>query len=345
MTQLNERSQLLFKHLMSLYLNDGKPVGSTTLAKLPNVDLSSATVRNVLADLERMGLIRSPHTSAGRIPTDQGFRVFVDQILTVRPIARRDLSEIELGFDHSQTQDEILGTASTLLSGLTRMTSLIMVPNKGREILKHIDFVRLSGQRILVVLVLNDQDIQNRIVELEDPIDSLELVEVANYLNRHFIGKPLTDVKDALLQRMEDIRLNMNHIMHGLIEATDKVIQAKSQGRSPFFISGKTNLLDYEELADAEKLKALFQSFEHHSHLLSLFNKTLQSTGVQVFIGQECGDERYQDCSIVTTPYEIEGEMMGVLGVVGPSRMPYDKIVPKVDMTARILSSLLKKAH
>lgn len=341
---LNERSQLLFKNLMSLYLNDGKPVGSTTLARLPGVDVSSATVRNVLADLERMGLIRSPHTSAGRIPTEHGFRIFVDSILTVQPMNQLEMYEIELGFEDAQTQDELIGTASSILSGMTKMASLIMLPNKEKEVLRHIDFVRLTTKRVLVVLVLNDQDIQNRIIELDEEVESSKLIEVSNYLNQHFAGKTLTEVKNLLLERMDSIRQGMNHLMSKVVEATDKVIDQKLHLTAPYFVSGKTNLLNYEELADAEKLKALFQSFEQHSHLLSVFNKTMDSTGVQVFIGNECGDESYQDCSIITTPYDVDGEIMGVLGVVGPSRMPYDKIVPKVDMTAKILSSLLRKA-
>lgn len=340
---LNERSQLLFKNLMSLYLNDGKPVGSTTLAKLPEVAVSSSTIRNVLADLERMGLIRAPHTSAGRIPTDYGFRVFVDSILTIQPINQLELNQIELGFEDAQTQDEIIGTASNLLSDMTNMASLIMLPNRDHEVLRHIDFVQLGAKRVLVVLVLNDQDIQNRIIELDEEVGTLELVEVANYLNQNFAGRTLTEAKHLLVERMDAIRHNMNNLMASVVEATDKVIDQKMKNAAPYFVSGQTNLLNYEELADAEKLRALFQSFEHHNDLLRVFDKTLNSNGVQIFIGNECGDESYRDCSIVATPYEVDGEIMGVLGVVGPSRMPYDKIVPKVDMTAKILSSLLKK--
>ncbi|MBD3822194.1 MAG: heat-inducible transcription repressor HrcA [Thiotrichales bacterium] len=338
----NERSELLFKKLMSMYLNDGKPVGSTALAKLPEVGVSSATVRNVMADLERMGLIHSPHTSAGRIPTDLGFRVFVDTILTVQPLNQTVQQNIQQGFQRAQTQDELIGSASNILSSLTGMASLVMLPNKEQEVLRHIDFVRLGERRLLVVLVLNDNDVQNRIIELEESASESELLEVANYLNQHFVGHSLRDVKQKLVRQMDEIRLNMNRLMRAIMDAADQVIDAKTQTAAPYFISGKTNLLNYQELADTDKLKALFQSFEQHTHMLNLLDKSMQAKGVQVFIGNECGHEIYQNCSIVTTPYDVDGEVVGVLGVVGPSRMHYDHVVPRVDMTAKILSSLLR---
>lgn len=340
---LNDRSQLLFKHLMALYLNDGKPVGSSVLAKLPDVSVSSATVRNVMSDLEKMGLIHSPHTSAGRVPTDHGFRVFVDSILTVQPLNSSLTQQIQKGFTQAQTQEELLGSASNILSGLTGMASLVMLPNQQQEMLRHIDFVKLNDKRVLVVLVLNDQDVQNRIIEFEEDVSASQLIQAANYLNEHFAGRYLSEVKTLLVERLDELRKTMDALMLSIVEATDQVIEQKMQNSAPYFVSGKTNLLNYDELADAEKLKALFHSFEEHSDMLSLLNKSMQANGVQVFIGSECGHESYQNCSVITTPYEREGEVMGVLGVVGPSRMPYDKIVPKVDMTARILSSLLKK--
>lgn len=340
---LNERSQLLFKHLMALYLNEGKPVGSSLLAKMPDVGVSSATIRNVMADLEKMGLIHSPHTSAGRVPTDHGFRVFVDSILTVQPLNAHYQKQIQQGFDKAQTQQELLGSASQILSGLTGMASLVMLPNQEQEVLRHIDFVRLSDKRALVVLVLNDLDVQNRVIEFESAVSASHLEQAANYLNTHFSGRHLHEVKSLLVKRMDELRQTMDQLMVSIVEATDEAIGSKMQPKMPYFISGKTNLLNYDELADAEKLRALFQSFEEHSEMLALLNKSMQAKGVQVFIGRECGNEIYQNCSVITTPYERDGEVLGVLGVVGPSRMPYDKIVPRVDMTARILSSLLNK--
>lgn len=340
---LSERSQLLFKHLMALYLNDGRPVGSSVLAKLPDVGVSSATVRNVMADLERMGLIHSPHTSAGRVPTESGIRFFVDTILTVQPLQQSLQQQIEGGFTEARSQQELLGSASNILSGLTGMASLVMLPNQQQEVLRHIDFVKLGDRRALVVLVLNDKDVQNRVIEFDEPVSDSHLLQAANYLNEHFSGHHLSDVKQMLVERMDQLRQSMDQLMLSVVEATDGVIDKSIQNTKPYFVSGKSNLLDYAELADAQKLKALFHSFEEHSDLLALLNKSMQAKGIQIFIGQECGHESYQNCSVITTPYEREGEVLGVLGVVGPTRMAYDKIVPRVDMTARILSSLLNK--
>lgn len=340
---LSERSQLLFKHLMALYLNDGRPVGSSVLAKLPDVGVSSATVRNVMADLERMGLIHSPHTSAGRVPTESGIRFFVDTILTVQPLQQSLQQQIESGFTEARSQQELLGSASNILSGLTGMASLVMLPNQQQEVLRHIDFVKLGDRRALVVLVLNDKDVQNRVIEFDEPVSDSHLLQAANYLNEHFSGHHLSDVKQMLVERMDQLRQSMDQLMLSVVEATDGVIDKSMQNTKPYFVSGKSNLLDYAELADAQKLKALFHSFEEHSDLLALLNKSMQAKGIQIFIGQECGHESYQNCSVITTPYEREGQVLGVLGVVGPTRMAYDKIVPRVDMTARILSSLLNK--
>jgi heat-inducible transcriptional repressor len=340
---LNDRSQLLFKNLMGLYLNEGKPVGSTTLAKLPEVGLSSATVRNVLAELEALGLLQSPHTSAGRIPTDLGYRLFVDSLLTFKPLSSQNVEAIARQLSPTLSQDQLLAHASKVLSGITGMTGMVMLPNKEREVLKHIDFVRLGSHRVLVVLVFNDQDVQNRIIELEKPVSSAELEQTSRFLNEHFVGKNLAQAKTMMKERLQALRQGMNQLMLSVIEATGSVLGEQLERKLPYLVSGKTNLLNYQELASSEKLRALYESFERHADILKLLDKSMQAKGVQIFIGRECGSEVYQDCSIVTTPYEVDGEILGVLGVIGPSRMPYEKVVPKVDVTAKIVSSLLKK--
>ena len=340
---LNDRSQLLFKNLMGLYLNEGKPVGSTTLAKLPEIGLSSATVRNVLSDLEKMGLIHAPHTSAGRVPTDIGYRLFVDSLITYQPISKQNLFSIEQQLLPTLNQDDLLASASKVLSGITGMTSMVLLPNKEQEVFKHFEFIGLGGKRVLVVLVFNDQDVQNRIIELEQAISPSELQQISNYLNEQFAGKTLAQAKASLVGRMDTIRQTMNQFMMSVVQATDSVLSEQLEHKLPYLVSGQNNLFNYQELAGSDKLRALFQSFEKHSDVLGLLDKSMQAKGVQIFIGHECGNEIYQDCSVVTTPYEVDGEVLGVLGVVGPSRMQYDKVIPKVDMTAKILSSLLKK--
>ncbi len=340
---LNDRSQLLFKNLMGLYLNEGKPIGSTTLAKCPEVGLSSATVRNVMADLERMGLIHSPHTSAGRVPTDKGYRLFVDSLLTYQPLSKQGEARIRQELSATSSQDALMSSASQVLSGITGMASLVLMPNKEQGILRHIDFVALGETRVLVVLVFNDQDIQNRIIELDSPVTPSELINIANFLNEHCVGKSLAKAKESLIERMEQIRQTTNKFMMSVIEATDTVFAEQIEQQTPFLVSGQSNLLNYQELAETDKLKSLFYAFEHHTEMLNVLDKSMNAQGVQVFIGHECGSQIYQDCSIVTMPYEMEGEVLGVLGVVGPSRMNYEKVVPKVDVTAKILGSLLKK--
>ncbi len=340
---LNDRSQLLFKKLMGLYLNEGKPVGSTTLAKCPEVGLSSATVRNVMSDLEKMGLIHSPHTSAGRVPTDKGYRFFVDSLLSYQPLSKQSEALIRQELSGTFSQDALMNNVSQVLSGITGMTSLVMMPNKEQGILSHIDFVSLGDSRVLVVLVFNDQDIQNRIIDLEARTTSEELIKIANFLNEFCVGQSLVNAKKMLIERMELIRNSTNEFMLSVIQATDSVLSDQIEQKVPFLVAGQSNLLNYQELAGADKLKSLFHAFEQHAEVLAVLDKSLNAQGVQVFIGNECGNDIYQDCSIVSTPYEVEGNVLGVLGVVGPSRMNYEKVVPKVDITAKILGTLLKK--
>ena len=340
---LNERSQLLFKNLRGLYLNEGKPVGSSKLASLPEVGLSSATVRNVLAELEKMGLLDSPHTSAGRVPTDIGYRFFIDSMLTYQPLSEQSEMSIRNELTNGLNQDDLLESTSKVLSGITGMTSLVLMPKKEQEVLRHIDFIPLSSSRVLVVLVFNDNDVQNRIIELDKDFSADELQETANFLNAQCLGKNLAEAKNLLVSRLDMIRATTNEFMSSIVTATDNVFEEQIEKQIPFLVAGKTNLLNYQELASSEKLKALFNAFDEHTHMLNLLDKSMQAQGVQVFVGNECGNEIYQGCSIITTPYEVEGEVLGVLGVVGPSRMNYEKVVPRVDVTAKILGSLLKK--
>lgn len=218
-----------------------------------------------------------------------------------------------------------------------------MMPKKEQEILRHIDFIQLGANRVLVVLVFNEQDVQNRIIELDRSFNADDLQQTANFLNENCIGKSLAQAKEVLMERMNLIRSTTNNFMGSIVQATDDVLEQQIEQKMPFLVSGKTNLLNYQELASSEKLKALFTAFDEHSDMLSLLDKSMQADHLQVFIGSECGNDIYQGCSVITSPYEVEGEVLGVLGVVGPSRMNYEKVVPKVDMTAKILGSLLKK--
>ncbi len=340
---LNDRSQLLFKNLMGLYLNEGKPVGSTTLAKCSNVGLSPATVRNVMADLERMGLIHAPHTSAGRVPTSKGYRFFVDSLLTYQPLSSEGEEKIRQELAATLSQEALMSNVSQMLSGITGMASLVLMPNREQGVLRHIDFVALGETRVLVILVFSEQDVQNRIIELDSVVTADELVRIANFLNEQCVGMSLTKARESLIERMNHIRHTANECMLAVIEATDTVLTEQLEQQVPFLVSGQSNLFNYQELADTDKLKSLFRAFEQHTEILSVLDKSMQAQGVQIFIGEECGSQVYHDCSIVSKPYAVDGEVLGVLGVVGPSRMNYEKVVPHVDVMAKILGSLLKK--
>lgn len=340
---LNDRYQMLFKNLMGLYLSDGKPVGSNTLSKLPEVALSSATVRNVLADLEKMGFLHSPHTSAGRVPTDKGYRLFVDTLLTYQQPSKVHEQDLRQKLSIDLNQDRLLQEASKLLSGLTGMASLVMLPPKTQEKLQQVDFMMLSARRILVVLVFGDQDVQNRIVELDREIQPDQLQKLANFLNQQCLGLSLLQAREKLSLAIEQNQLQEDFPYSSLLQSTDDLLNQQLSERKSLVVSGKTNLLDYQEFADSQKLKRIYHAFNQQQGLLELFDKSLQAPGLKVFIGSECGNEVYQGCSLITRPYAVEDEVLGVLGVIGPSRMNYQKVVPQVDLTGKILSSLLKK--
>ncbi len=348
MKPLNERKLILFQSLMQLYLQEGRPVGSKHLAEVSRLGVSSATIRNALADLEKLGLLYSPHTSAGRVPTEAGLRFYVDTLLHLEGsewqagLGNLEISEQILHpLKQGQTQDEKLSRAAELISNLTGLAGVVMLPNKAEERLEHIEFVPLGGNRVLVVLLFNGQDIQNRVIDLSEAIPSNELQQVANFLNQHFSGFTLKEVKQKIVAQMSALQQQMNGAMQQMMQLTDQVLTEQLQLEESFVISGKTKLLNYQELADAEKLRALYQAFDEHATVLNLLERSLQAQGLQIFIGSECGSEVYADCSVVTTPYEVEGELLGVLGVVGPSRMPYQQVAQKVVVTAQALSKIL----
>jgi len=342
MKPLNERKLILFQNLMTLYLKEGRPVGSAHLTDALN--LSSATIRNAMADLEKMGLLYSPHTSAGRVPTEQGLRFFVDTLLHIAPEnCNAQLVEgVRQQLQPAQSQDEALSRAADVISNLTGLAGVVMLPNKAEERLKHIEFVPLNENRVLVVVLFNGQDIQNRMIELEKPASASQLQEISNYLNRHFAGFTLKEVQQQIVRQMKQLQQTLNQTMQQMMRVTEQVLSDQLNLAEPYIISGKTKLLNYQELADAEKLKALFEAFEEHSTVLNLLDKSLQQRGLQIFIGRECGADAYADCSVVTSPYEIESELMGVLGVVGPSRMPYEQVASRVMITAKTLTQILR---
>ncbi len=341
-TVLSERAQQLLKNLVTRYIRDGQPVGSRTLSKDSELALSPATIRNVMADLEDMGLIISPHTSAGRIPTVRGYRVFVDSLLQIQPLAMAETLRLrqQLLESTDYNKQNLLQQASDLLSEITHLAGVVMLPRHKCSMLRHLEFLPLSERRLLVILVINEQEVRNSIIHTSRDYAPSELQQAANYLNQAFAGRNIQNVRTDLLKDMDAMRVDMNQMMQVAIEVADKVFDAPNN--SDYVMSGQTHLMEFAELSDIEKLRHLFEAFNRKRDILHLLDQALNASGVQIFIGEESGYKMLDECSIVTSPYEVDGQVVGVLGVIGPTRMAYERIIPIVDMTARLVTAALK---
>ena len=338
--ELNERAQFLFKTLVERYIADGQPVGSRTLARDTRLELSPATIRNVMADLEDIGLIRSPHTSAGRIPTVRGYRLFVDCMLTYRAPQAAEMKRLVEGVRQESDVRRLLERTSSLLSEITRFAGLVMLPKPDSKQLRQVEFLPLNDNRVLVILVINDQEVQNRIIKTARRYSASELTEAANYLNSAFAGRDIRQVKRDLLAEMNDTRDEMNRMMATVIDVAQQVFVEEDPAKD-YVLAGQTNLMDINELSDLDKLRNLFEAFNRKRDILHLLDQALNANGVQIFIGEEAGYEAFDDCSIVTSTYGDDGEVLGVLGVIGPTRMSYERVIPIVDLTAKMLTSAL----
>lgn len=341
-TELTERAQLLLKNLVERYIRDGQPVGSRTLSRDEQVALSPATVRNVMADLEDLGLIHSPHTSAGRIPTIKGYRMFVDNLLTIKPLNRGTVSSIEQQIGASENPDKLLVSASRQLSDITAMAGVVMLPRREVVALRQVEFLPLSSRRVLVILVLNEQEVQNRIIHTSRDYSPAELQQIANYLTQLCAGQDLRQARERLLREMNEARDSMNQMMADAIEMASQAFATDETGQD-YFIEGQTNLMSYADMGNIERLRKLFDAFNQKRDILQLLDQSLHADGVQIFIGEESGYEVLGDCSVVSAPYKVNDEVIGVLGVIGPTRMAYDRVIPIVDMTARLLGNTLNQ--
>ena len=344
-TLLSERAQHLFRVLVQRYIGSGHPVGSRTLSRDSGLDLSPATVRNVMADLEDLGLLRSPHVSAGRIPTVQGYRFFVDSLLTVAPIDRGVREHLRAQLEIKGERESLMDAATSLISDATHMAGIVTLPKQERLILRHVEFLALSPERVLVILVVNGSDVQNRVIHLGRPFSQAMLQQVGNYLNEVCAGKDLLEIRETLLAELKEHRSSLNELMLTAVEMADKAFVRDTAGEEALLVSGQTNLMEYGELADMEKLRHLFEAFREKTELLHVLDQCLRADGVQIFIGEESGFEVLDGCSVITAPYEREGEALGVLGVIGPTRMAYDRVIPIVDVTARLLGAALNQHH
>ena len=338
------RAKQLLKLLVEHYIAEGTPVASKALATLPGVAVSSATVRNVMSDLESMGLVRSPHTSAGKIPTQQGLRFFVDTLLSVEPWNEDRVREVEAELDPNLSPSELISTASELLSQFTQMTCLITTPRRNQSHLRQLEFLRLDDQRVLVILVLNDRDVQNRVIHLDQSFSDQELSQAANLLNQEFGGRPLEEMREAVFSSMRADRERMDAVLQSALTMAESALPAERAATEDqeLVVSGERRLLDFT--ADTDIARALFDAISRKGRVLHLLDQCLQSTGVQLYIGQESGYRPLGDMSLVTSSYEVNGQLAGVLGVIGPTRMDYKDVIPVVDVTARVLSAAMRNA-
>jgi heat-inducible transcriptional repressor len=337
---LDKRAQILLKTLVERYIAEGQPVGSRTLSKYSGLDLSPASIRNVMSDLEEMGFISSPHTSAGRIPTPLGYRFFVDTLLVTRPLQSGEIHRLE-GQLQPDNPQRAIQSASNLLSQLTHFAGVVMTPRRRAVSFRHIEFLRLSERRVLLIVVTPEGDVQNRILFTEHDYSQSELVEAGNYINQNYAGRSFEDVRQHLHQELREIRQDMIMLMTAAVEAGDKAV---SESNEEYVISGERNLLEVNELShDMKRLRQLFELFEKKTSLLQILDVSLRGQGVQIFIGGESGFSTPDEVSVVTAPYKVDGEVVGTVGVIGPTRMAYDRVVPIVDVTAKLLSSALSQ--
>lgn len=345
-TGLNERAQRLLKALVEHYIRDGEPVGSRTLSRDSGLDLSPASIRNVMSDLEDLGFIASPHTSAGRVPTVRGYRFFVDTLLTVKPLAQQEVRLMHERFAAPDVNPQsLLASASSVLSAITRMTGVVTLPRREHVSWRHVEFLPLSDNRVLAILVVNEGEVQNRVLRLDRAYEATELQHAGNYLNTHYAGKDIHAVRSEVLNDLRHTRENINELMLAAVTLAEKMVGDAGQAKGRTYVmAGETNLMEWAELSDVEKLRRLFEAFNEQREILHLLDKCISAEGVQIFIGEESGYRVLDECSVVTAPYKVGDEVVGVLGVIGPTRMAYERVIPLVDLTAHLLGAALNPA-
>ncbi|MFV8818343.1 heat-inducible transcriptional repressor HrcA [Haliea sp. E17] len=339
---ISDRAKVLLKTLIQKHISDGQPVGSKTLMQASGLAVSAATIRNVMSDLEERGFLASPHTSAGRIPTAQGYRFFVDCLLQVQPLEQEAVQFLRHGLNPDKSTGELVQSASSLLSNITAQAGLITVPRKEPGQLRQVEFLPLSGDRVLVILVVNEREVQNRIIHTQRPFTEEELNAAASMVNQRFAGRPLQQVQEHLLREMQEARSQIDSYMQATLDLASKALD-QDEGSEDCVVAGESRLLGGATADEMFKLRELFDAFERKKDLLHLLERCSQAQGVQVYIGDEAGYEVFGDYSVITAPYTDGARTLGVLGVIGPTRMAYERVIPIVDITARMLSSALTR--
>jgi heat-inducible transcriptional repressor len=333
---LDERARRLLKTLVERYIAEGQPVGSRTLSRASGLELSPATIRNVMADLEDLGLITSPHTSAGRIPTARGYRLFVDTMLTAEPLDANAAEQFEPQLQPDQPQ-RVIANAANLLSSLSRFVGVVTAPRKA-SVFHHIEFMRLSERRVLVIMVAPDGDVQNRVIFTAQDYTQAQLVEASNYLTQHYAGLAIEEVRERLAREVDALRGEIAALMQAAVQA------GTQDSQEQVVIAGERNLLTVRDFAsDMESLRRLFDVFEQKTQLMRLLEVSSRADGVRIFIGGESHVVPFEELSVVSAPYEVDGRVVGTLGVIGPTRMAYDRMIQIVDITSRLVSNALSQ--
>ena len=336
---LDPRAQHLLKTLIERYVSDGQPVGSRALSRHSGLDLSPATIRNVMADLEEMGFLASPHTSAGRVPTPKGYRFFVDSLMVVKPLEQREIHRLEGELTADRPQ-QLASAAAGVLSHLTQFAGVVMTPRRREATFRHIEFLRLADRRVLLILVSSEGDVQNRILHTEQPYTQSQLIEATNFFNVHFAGQPFANIRTRIAADLHALREDIARLMTAAVDAGEGAL-AESES---LVVTGERNLLNTEDFAsNMQRLRRLFDLFDQKTTILHLLDLSQRAHGVQIYIGGESGVAPLDECSVITAPYEVNGQVIGTLGVIGPTRMAYERVIPIVDITAKLLSNAMSQ--
>ncbi|WP_407351666.1 heat-inducible transcriptional repressor HrcA [Luteimonas sp. R10] len=341
--RLDPRARQLLRTLIARHIRDGEPVGSQTLARHAGLDVSAATIRNILADLEDSGLLSAPHTSAGRVPTAQGYRVFVDSLLQLKPLPEKEVARLRGELPVGIGTQSLLGSASELVSAMTHFVGVVSVPRREQFAFRYIDFVAVDSQRVMAILVFADNEVQNRLIQTRRSYDPGELERVANYLNAQFAGRSLADIRATLLQEMRAARNEMENLLAHTVELAEQALAP--EGGEDMVVAGQTRLMGLQDLSDLDRLRDLFDAFTRKREILQLLERTAGAPGVRIFIGEETGLAPLEGVSLVSAPYCSSGQVLGVLGVIGPTRMAYDRVIPVVQATADVLGAALESSR
>ena len=337
----SHRARRILSAIVDKYIQEGIPIGSKSLSLADNIGLSPASIRNVMSDLEELGFIASPYTSSGRVPTSKGYRFFIDSLLKLQPVEATELERIKKRVNlHDSNSRELAISVSNTLSAITKLAGIVTIPKQQVTRLKEIDFIQLSEKRILAIIVMNETEVENRILQMKRDYSKDELKQASNYLNTHYKGRSLSYIKKHLINELIQTKDSVNSLMSDLIDIADQVLDFDESDE--YIVAGQRRLMDFHELSDIKKLRQLFDAFKEKQQLLELLDKSMSTSGIQIFIGEESGYQMFDNCTLITSPYTTEDGAIGVLGVIGPTRIAYQKVIPIVDITAKLLGKSLK---